>query len=91
MLPLLSKCQMHVVLMPLHLAFEGLSEILDEVPAVKDLLRLRRTFTQTTCVFCGPVPGRQFDVGMLLEPRDQRGGCAVTQNFDWLSGLEVND
>jgi hypothetical protein len=56
---------MHVVLMPLHLALEGLSEVLDEVPAVKDLLRLWRTFTQTTCVFCGPVPGRQFDVGML--------------------------
>ena len=91
MLPLLSKCQMHVVLMPLHLAFEGLAEVLDEVPAVEDLLRLWRTFTQATCVFCGPIPGRQFDVGMLLEPRNQRGGGSVMQNFDRLSSLQVND
>ena len=91
MLPLLSKCEMQVVLMPLHLALECLPEVLDEVPAVEDLLRLWRTFTQAACVFCGAVPGRQFDVGILLEPRDQRGGCSVTQNFDRFSSLQVND
>jgi hypothetical protein len=90
-LPLFSKGEMHVVLMPLHLAFEGLSEVLDEVPAVQDLLRLWRTFTQAMRVFRGPVPGRQLDGGMLLEPRNQRGGCSVTQNFDRFSSLQVND
>ncbi len=87
MLPLLSKCEMHVVLMPLHLALECLPEVLDEVPAVENLLRLWRTFTQATCVFRGTVSRRQFDARMLLEPRDQRGGCSVTQNFDRLSSL----
>ena len=87
MLPLLSERQVHVVLVPLHLSFKRLPEVLDEVPAVKHLLRLWRTFTQATCVLCRPVPGHQFDVRMLLEPRDQRGSCSAAQDFDRLSSL----
>ena len=77
--------------MTLEQAFDGLADVLQQVPSIGDLLGLGRCFGGGLGVGRRAVAADQLDAGMGLEPRLDGRGVAVGQEVDDLAGLEVDD
>ena len=60
--------------MSLEHSFQGVARVLEEVPPVRDLHRIRRTLRGSLRVGFGSVAGDDLDAGVLLEPLGERGG-----------------
>jgi hypothetical protein len=58
--------------MPLEHSFQSVARVLEEVPPVRDLHRIRRTLRGSLRVGFGSVAGDDLDAGVLLEPLGER-------------------
>lgn len=73
------------------MAHEDLAEVVEQVPAVRDLERAGGTFGDRPSVLGRAVTGDDFDAGMGAEPRRDRVGRPVRQEIDGPPPLEVDE
>ena len=77
--------------MPLQQAFDGLADVLQEMPSIGALLRLRRGLGGRLGVGRRAIAADQLDAGMGREPGLDGRCVAVGQEVDDLARLEVDD
>ena len=77
--------------MPLQQAFDGLANVLQQMPSIGDLLRLRRGLGGRLRVGRRTIAADQFDAGMGREPDLDSRGVAVGEKVDDFARLEVDD
>jgi hypothetical protein len=63
-------------------ARQGVAEIAQKMPAIRNLDRFRSAGPNTIGIAAGPIPGDDLDTGMLFQPRLDRLGLAVTQQVN---------
>ena len=74
-----------------QLGLDRLSQVLQEVEAVSDLLRLWRAFSRTLRIQTAAIAADDFDLRMLPKPFGCPGGCAILQHIDNLAPLQVDN
>jgi hypothetical protein len=74
-----------------QLGLDRLSQVLQEVEAVSDLLRLWRAFSRTLRIQTAAIAADDFDFGMLAKPLGRSSGRAVRQHIDNLPPLQIHD
>jgi len=72
-------------------ALHDLVEVVEQVPAVGDLPRLRCAGTRALRVRSSSIAADDFDAGMLLQPRGQCRGRAVAQHIDRAARVHVHE
>jgi hypothetical protein len=80
----------HRAMRTAHL-LEGLSDILQQVKAVRDLGRLGGALTGTVRIGFRPIAGNDLDPRMSLEPLRQGASLAIVQEGYGSAALEVNE
>ena len=76
---------------PLHSGQEGGAGILEEVPAVGDLHRVRQGARDGTAIAAVAVPGDDLDAGTRPQPGLHRRGLAIRQQVDHPVPLQIAD
>lgn len=61
---------------------QGVAQIAQQMPAIRDLRRLRRALADTVGVDPGPITSHHFDAGMETQPVGQAIGAAIGQQVD---------
>ncbi len=61
---------------------ERVTQIGEEMPAIRDLLRVRRALPHRVRVGAGAVAGDELDPSVTPQPGRQRAGLAVGQKLD---------
>jgi hypothetical protein len=70
---------------------DRLAQVLQQVPAVRDLKRLRRPFGGGLGVGRPAVAGDDLDAGVFLQPRRQRGAVPAHQDVEDAAALQVDE
>ena len=63
-------------------ARQGVAEISQQMPAIRNLNRFRSTSPHAVGIVAGAIAGDDLDAGMRLQPRLDSLGLAVTQQID---------
>ena len=69
---------------------QRLDQILEDVPTIGHLDRLRRTLAGRFCIRCGAVTADHLETGILAEPGRQGLGLAILEEIDDPSPLQVD-
>ena len=77
--------------LPLEQTFDGLAQILQQMPAIDDLLCLGCCIDGRLGVGRPAVPADEFDARMIVEPLLDGFGIAVGQEIDHVAPLKIHD
>jgi hypothetical protein len=77
--------------LPIEEALQGLPDVLEQVPAVGNLLGLGGGFRRRFGVGGPAVAAEDLDLGVLAQPGLQLGPVSTRQQFDDLAALQVDD
>ena len=77
--------------MPPEYALDGLSQVLQQVPAVRDLHGPGGSLRRRLGVGRRTIPADDFDAGMGLEPRGHGVRVAVGEEVDNVTAFQVHD
>ena len=75
--------------MPADNVEEGRAGVLQQVPPIGDLQRLRRAFGDCLAIAAAAIPAHDFDAGTLGKPGGDRASLPVRQEIDDLARLEI--
>lgn len=70
---------------------ERFSQVVDEMPAIGHLNRLRSPLRSRCCIISTSIPAHYFDLGMRFEPGGGRLRRPIWQQVDDPVGLEIHE
>lgn len=77
--------------MALEQPLEDISEVLEQVPAIRHLHGVRRPLLDALRVGLGAVPRDERDCAVLLQPARQRVRSAIGQQVDGCTPFEIDE
>jgi hypothetical protein len=86
------KCRAHDRGLPLEQTFDGFAQVFFlQMPAINNLLRMRRYLRDRLSVRRPAVTANEFDTWMIVEPLLRCFGIADRQEIDDLAALKIHD
>jgi hypothetical protein len=85
------RCHAQVTVVPVEHPGQGVAEVAQKVPAVRDLDGLGRAAANAVGVSTGAVTRDDVDAGMVAQPSPNRLRLAVGQNIDGTVALQIDD
>ena len=82
------RCHVQVTVVPVEHPGQGVAEVVQKVPAVRDLDGLGRAAANAVGVSTGAVTRDDVDAGMVAQPSPNRLRLAVGQNIDGTVALD---
>ena len=78
------------LMMTIHEAFDRFGQVLEQMPPIGYLHRLRRSPSGAVCVSSGSIPADELDFRMRTQPIGKARRFSIGEEVDGLVALEIH-